>query len=212
MIRYIYGNDLHKFPQLARSMFKDRAAQFKIRHNWEVTVDADGYERDEYDAENPLYLIWQNPDGSHGGSLRLMPTVGRTMVNDHFTHLTDGVRIESPLIWECTRFCLAPGAHPGVAAALMLAGGQIMEEFGVEHFVGVFFGSMVRVFDRIGSKPDVIGTEGKGRAAISIGLWDFTPEAQARVAKTAGVTPELNKRWFEMSFGTVVDFEEQVAA
>jgi acyl homoserine lactone synthase len=94
----------------------------------------------------------------------------------------------------------------------MLAGGQIMEEFGVEHFVGVFFGSMVRVFDRIGSKPDVIGTEGKGRAAISIGLWDFTPEAQARVAKTAGVTPELNKRWFEMSFGTVVDFEEQVAA
>ena len=59
---------------------------------------------------NPLYIIWEDADGRHGGSMRIMPTVGRTMTNEHFLHLTDGVRIASPLIWECTRFCLAPGA------------------------------------------------------------------------------------------------------
>ena len=200
MIRYIYGEDLHKFPRLARTMFRDRAAQFKDRHDWEVSVDANGWERDEYDLENPLYLIWENADGTHGGSLRLMPTMGRTMLNDHFTHLTDGVTIQSPLIWECTRFCLAPGARSGVAAALMLAGGHVMEEFGVDHFVGVIFSHMVRVFRRIGSSPEVLGSQGTGRDAISVGLWEFSPETQEEVANSAGVSVAQSRQWFYQAF------------
>ncbi|WP_136443045.1 acyl-homoserine-lactone synthase [Pacificoceanicola onchidii] len=212
MIRYVYGEDLHKFPRLARTMFEDRAAQFKSRHDWDVSVDEDGLERDEYDHDNPLYIIWQNADGTHGGSLRLMPTMGPTMVNDHFTHLTDGVTIKSPLIWECTRFCLAKGARPGVAAALMLAAGHIMEEFGVEHFVGVIFAHMVRVFRRIGSCPEVLGTVGEGREAISVGLWEFTEDTQRAVAKSAGLSIDLSKRWFEMAFGSTMTTEELAAA
>ncbi|WP_425071945.1 acyl-homoserine-lactone synthase [Sagittula sp. S175] len=212
MIRYIYGNDLHKFPKLARTMFLDRADQFKTRLGWDVTVDEKGFERDEYDAENPLYVIWENADGTHGGSMRLLPTVGRTMVNDHFIHLTDGVRIESPLIWECTRFCLSRTATPGVAAALMLAGGEVMQEFGVQHYVGVFDARMVRIYKRIGSSPDILGQEGEGRALIAVGLWEFTAEAQAKVSKTAGITPELSKRWFELSFGEIVDEAGLIAA
>ncbi|CUH77946.1 acyl-homoserine-lactone synthase [Tropicibacter naphthalenivorans] len=212
MIRYIYGEDLHKFPKLARSMFLDRADQFKTRLGWAVNVDDRGFERDEYDDENPLYVIWENADGTHGGSMRLLPTIGKTMVNDHFIHLTDGVRIQSPLIWECTRFCLSRTATPGVAAALMLAGGEVMQEFGVEHYVGVFDARMVRIYRRIGSSPEVLGSEGEGREKISVGLWEFTSEAQASVSKSAGITPEMSKRWFELSFGTVVDLEGQIAA
>lgn len=212
MIRYIYGNDLHKFPKLARTMFLDRADQFKTRLGWDVTVDAKGFERDEYDAENPLYVIWENADGSHGGSMRLLPTIGRTMVNDHFSHLTDGVRIESPLIWECTRFCLSRNATPGVAAALMLAGGEVMQEFGIEHYVGVFDARMVRIYKRIGSSPDILGQEGQGRSMIAVGLWEFTAEAQAKVAKSAGISPELSKRWFELSFGEIIDEAGMIAA
>ncbi len=212
MIRYVYAEDLHKFPKLARSMFLDRADQFKTRLGWAVTVDAQGYERDEYDDENPLYVIWEYADGTHGGSMRLLPTVGKTMVNDHFIHLTDGVRIQSPLIWECTRFCLSRGATPGVAAALMLAGGEVMQEFGVEHYVGVFDARMVRIYRRIGSSPEVLGSEGTGREQISVGLWEFTPEAQASVSKSAGITPEMSKRWFELSFGGRVELSDQIAA
>jgi N-acyl-L-homoserine lactone synthetase len=204
MIRYIYGTDLHKFPKLAESMFRDRADQFKTRLGWEVSVDENGLERDEYDEENPLYVIWENRDGTHGGSMRLLPTVGRTMINDHFVHLTDGVRIQSPIIWECTRFCLARGANPGVAAALMLAGGEVMQEFGVEHYVGVFDARMVRIYRRIGSCPEVLGSQGEGSEQISVGLWEFTPSAQAHVSKSAGITPEMSKRWFALSFGGIV--------
>lgn len=206
MIRYIYGNDLHQFPKLARSMFLDRADQFKTRLGWEVSVDERGFETDEYDAENPLYVIWEQADGSHGGSMRLLPTTGKTMVNDHFVHLTDGVRIQSPLIWECTRFCLSRGATPGVAAALMLAGGEVMRNFGVEHYVGVFDARMVRIYRRIGSSPEVLGSQGQGRDRISVGLWEFAEDAQARVAKAAGITPEQSARWFALSFDAINPF------
>jgi acyl homoserine lactone synthase len=102
MLRYVYANDLHNFPKLSRTMFLDRADQFKTRLGWDVNIDADGYEMDEYDQFNPLYVIWEQPDGSHGGSMRFLPTTGRVMVNDVFGHLTGDTKIASPLIWECT--------------------------------------------------------------------------------------------------------------
>ena len=72
VLRYIYADDLIQFPKLARSMFKDRARQFADRLGWEVEVHADGSERDEYNDMNPLYVIWERSDGSHGGSMRFL--------------------------------------------------------------------------------------------------------------------------------------------
>ncbi|MEO3413460.1 acyl-homoserine-lactone synthase [Roseovarius sp. CAU 1744] len=201
MLRYIYGNDLFKHPALSATMFRDRADQFKNRLDWEVDVDHQGYERDSYDDLNPLYVIWENEDGTHGGSMRLLPTTGATMVNDHFPHLNNGVHITSPLIWECTRFCLSPEAGSRVAAALMLAGGEIMRNFAIKHYVGVFDARMVRIYRAIGASPDILGSEGEGRDRISVGLWEFTDEARARVAKRAGITPQQSEQWFNASFG-----------
>jgi N-acyl-L-homoserine lactone synthetase len=202
MLRYVYANDLAAFPELATSMFKDRADQFKTRLGWEVEVDGEGAERDSYDAMNPLYVIWEEPDGSHGGSMRFLPTTGPVMVNDHFGHLISGP-VTSPLIWECTRFCLARGAGAHVAAALMLGGGEIMQGFGVEHFVGVFDARMVRIYRMIGSSPEVLGSEGEGRDRISVGLWRFDRGAQAKVAARAGITPQQSRFWFDQSFGAM---------
>ncbi len=201
MLRYIYGNDLHKHPMLSETMFQDRADQFKERLGWEVSVDEAGHERDEYDSLNPLYVIWENENGTHGGSMRLLPTTGSTMVNDHFNHLNNGVHITSPLIWECTRFCLSPNAGSQVAAALMLAGGEIMRNFAIRHYVGVFDARMVRIYRAIGSSPEIVGSEGEGRDRISVGLWEFTDEARAKVARRAGITPEQSEEWFNTSFG-----------
>ncbi|MCH2093731.1 MAG: autoinducer synthase [Rhodobacteraceae bacterium] len=203
MIRYIYGNDLHNWPTLARSMFQDRATQFHDRLGWAVSVDARGEERDAYDAINPLYVIWEDGAGRHGGSMRFLPTTGQTMVNDHFMDLADGVRIESPFIWECTRFCLAPRPEPRTAAALMLAGGEIMTGFGVKHFVGVFDGLMQRVYRRIGATPDVLGTKGEGRAKLCVGLWEFSTETRARLSHGSGISEAQSKGWFQQAFGDV---------
>lgn len=201
MIRYLYADQLNSYPKLRDSMFRDRADQFKTRLGWEVMVDDDGFERDQYDDLNPLYVIWENADGMHGGSMRFLPTTGRTMVNEHFTDLLGGGTITSPLIWECTRFCLNRDAESRVAAALMLAGGEVMNGFGVAHFAGVFDARMVRIYRLIGSSPEILGSTGKGRDAISVGLWDFTTDAQAKVAAKAGLSLELSRLWFDRAFG-----------
>ncbi|SMY06051.1 acyl-homoserine-lactone synthase [Flavimaricola marinus] len=204
MLRYIYGSDLNEHSRLADSMFRDRAEQFHNRLGWDVTVDSNGWERDEYDDLNPLYVIWERPGGLHGGSMRFLPTTGQTMVNDHFLHLTDGVRITSPFIWECTRFCLSPEADGRIAAALMLAGGEIMRGFDISHFVGVFDSRMVRIYRMIGASPDVLGQDGTGRDKIAVGLWAYDPASRSRVLQRAGLSSDLSEHWFQRSFGRPV--------
>ncbi|KIN63699.1 Autoinducer synthesis protein [Sulfitobacter noctilucicola] len=202
MLRYLYADQLYKHPKLARAMFLDRADQFRTRLGWDVAVDADGGERDEYDEMNPLYVIWEEPGGGHGGSMRFLPTTGSVMINDHFGDLIDGP-VCSPLIWECTRFCLKRGAGGHVAAALMLGGGEIMQGYGIKHFVGVFDARMIRIYRMIGSSPEVLGSQGTGKDQISVGLWDFTLEAQAQIAERAGITLEQSRFWFDQGLGNI---------
>jgi len=211
MLRYIYARELQNFPKLRDSMFRDRADQFKIRLKWQVHVDDAGFERDEYDALNPLYVIWQTGNGLHGGSMRLLPTDGPTMVRDHFGHLIGNANIVSPQIWECTRFCLARDGEPRVAAALMLAGGEVMRNFGIEQYIGVFDARMERIYRAIGSEPRILGSEGEGRDRISLGLWRFTNEARARVARRARLSPELSQLWFDRSLGQSAQLQKQAS-
>ncbi|WP_425043721.1 acyl-homoserine-lactone synthase [Primorskyibacter sp. S87] len=201
MLRYLYADQLHHHPELAHAMFRDRADQFQTRLGWDVSVNQNGEEQDQYDELNPLYVIWEEPNGGHGGSMRFLPTTGPVMVNDIFGHLTGGSPICSPLIWECTRFCLARGTSSNVAAALMLGGGEIMTGFGIQHFAGVFDERMVRIYKAIGSSPEILGSEGEGRDRISVGLWEYSSQAQARVASRAGVSAELSRLWFARDIG-----------
>ena len=201
MLRYIRAADLPRFPILRDGMFRDRAVQFRERLGWEVSVGEDGFERDAYDAEDPVYILWVRPEGSHGGSMRFLPTTGPTMVNDHFGSLTDGARIESPAIWECTRFCLAPDATAGVSAALMLGAMEVGRHFGLTHLVGVFDARMVRIYRRLGWGPTILGTEGQGRDAISAGLWSIDARIRARLLAAAGVSDEVSRFWVSRSLG-----------
>ncbi len=211
MLRYIYADELETLPRLKAGMFKDRAAQFSQRLGWEVTVDEDGFERDSYDDLNPLYILWERPDGTHGGSLRLLPTTGDTMINDHFTELTEGVKIQSPLIWECTRFCLARGAGANVSSALMLGVLEIGLKSHLDHIVGVFDARMIRVYARVGWGPTVLGTLGTGREAISAGLWPVEQSYRPRLLSKAGISSEVSNHWYGRSFGAIKEQFEAVA-
>jgi N-acyl-L-homoserine lactone synthetase len=186
MLQLLSAADLDRRPALRDSMFRDRAAQFRGRLGWPVAVDAAGRERDAYDALDPLYLICEGPDGRHAGSLRLMPTTGRCMVNEHFAHLLGGP-LRSPLIWEATRFCLAPGAAPQVAPRLLLGGAGAMAAFGLTHLLGVFDAAMTRVYRRLGAEPEVLGEAG----GIAVGLWHEDARARARLMARAGLAAPL---------------------
>lgn len=201
MLRFIYADELHHHPKLRKTMFQDRADQFDARLGWDVSVNSDGFEIDNYDAQNPLYVIWQNPDGGHGGSMRFLPTTGSTMVNDHFSDLTGGVHIASPFIWECTRFCLARGASRTVSAALMLGGLELGLGHHLSHAVGVFDARMVRIYRHLGWPPEILGTNGSGADAISVGLWAFTEAMRPILLRKAGLSAELTRHWYARAFG-----------
>ena len=188
MIHFVYGDALVSRPSLAHSMFIDRAEQFKTRLGWDVNVDDLGEERDEYDFLNPLYVIIANKDGRHEASMRLLPTTGKTMVNDHFQEITHGVPIESPMIWECTRFCTSPDAEPYAAKKLMAAGGKLMQEFCIDHFVGVFDRKMLPVYRIIGCVPTIVGWSKNDRNKTGVGLWEYDANDYKRLLDGCGIT------------------------
>lgn len=212
MIRFVYADQLNLYPLLAESMFRDRTSQFKERLNWEVTVDENGWEKDEYDQLNPLYIIWENAEGRHGGSVRIMPSVGRIMTNEHFLDATGGVTIRSPLIWECTRFCLAPDAPVGVAAALLAAGVELGLRFGLDQALGVIYAKTLPIYRRIGSSPEVIGMMGEGAERIAVGLWPISVEARAEISRKSGIPLSVMARWFDASFPARVVEDSRLAA
>lgn len=178
MIHIVHKNDSDNFPELFRSMYEHRAAQFRDRLNWEVNVDADGKETDEYDSINPLYVILTDEQGTHCASMRFLPTTGDTMINDHFTELTGGVVIKSPYIWECTRFCLAPNADRRASRKVLLATMELGLRLKVEFFVGVFSKQMLRVYQRIGWSPVVVGQGEVGGDEVCSGLWPVSQEVR----------------------------------
>lgn len=191
MFTLVYGDDLTDFPQLANQMFCDRRVQFKEELGWDLSIDGEGRETDEYDLQNPLYLILRDAGGRHLASSRLMPTTGPTMIADHFSQLTHGVEIESPLIWECTRFFVAQrGAESRKnAAALMWAGCQFGLRSGVQFYVGVTAAHMVRVFAACGWPAEVIGRQDGPDGEICACLWEIDQSICDRLADRARIVP-----------------------
>ncbi|MEM9796712.1 MAG: acyl-homoserine-lactone synthase [Pseudomonadota bacterium] len=197
MIRYTYALDLDRIPDLAADMFRDRTTQFRDRMGWDVTVDDLGWETDEYDAMDPLYVIAEDAQGCHAGSMRFLPTTGPTMLGDVFGHLMGGAPLRSPVIWECTRFCLSPEAGPGVARKLLIAACRLGLDMGLSHSVAVFDDQMARVYRRLGWAPEIIGSAD----GISAGIWAFTPEIHDDLCRRAGIEASETRRWFEAAFG-----------
>ena len=195
MLRYIYSYELNDYPKLKASMFRDCAMEFSDCLKWAVDVDVNGFEQDEYDALNPLYVIWMFPNGTHGGSMRVLPTNGKIMVNDHFSDVI-GHKVQSEHIWEATRFCLSPNLNDNVvqvSAALILAGCQIGLRQNLESMIAIFDPRMVRVYRRLGWSLKILGSIGAGRNRICAGTWTFDHEIQARMAHQAGIPVKLSE-------------------
>ena len=196
MLRYLYKSELDAFPHLRDSMYSDRVYQFKTLLNWDVSVNDLGQEVDEYDILNPLYVIWEDVSGRHAGSMRLMPTTGRCMVNEYFTDLLGGGSIQSPFMRESTRFCLSRYAPRETAARLTLSAGEVMLGCGVEQCLGVFDQRMIRIYRLLGSSPNLIAQTGQGKEFIGIGLWTLDAVQREQICQIAEVEPQESEQWF----------------
>ncbi|MFP5435762.1 MAG: acyl-homoserine-lactone synthase [Alphaproteobacteria bacterium] len=89
-----------------RSMFAARKSVFVDLLKWDVPVLDGRYEVDQFDDVHATYLILAEPDGTHLGSARLLPTTRPHILSDLYRDLCDEAPPRSPDIFEITRFCL----------------------------------------------------------------------------------------------------------
>jgi acyl homoserine lactone synthase len=106
MLQLVTANSYGEFAADLAEMHRLRYRVFKERLDWDVFVSG-GMEFDEFDALRPAYILHRSHDGYLQGCVRLLPSVGPTMLRDTFPVLLDGSTAPSrPGIWESSRFAI----------------------------------------------------------------------------------------------------------
>jgi acyl homoserine lactone synthase len=178
MIIVIQQYNAHEYSHLMDQMFQMRARVFHDRLRWNVRV-VEGRERDKYDDEGPVYLIYTDDRMREvKGSLRLLPTTGPTLLADIFSDtLPAGVHLSAPTIWECTRLCLddrllasGPGHQLLLDSTALIAGSfEVAMRAGIETIIGNFDSSMLRLYRQLGCEVEVLGSTLRYGGAIYLG-------------------------------------------
>lgn len=196
MIVVIPGEERARFPRLIDEMHRLRRSMFHERLRWQVTI-VNRWEIDVYDALDPLYVLALDDSERVIGGLRLLPTTGCTMLNDSFAQLLpEGARIESPLIWESSRFMvrLDGGGRAEMPminrtiGELGLALNEIGKAAALTHIVTVHDRAMHQMLARCGcageplAPPKAIGGVETRAAFYEVGV-----EWESRVRRLSGL-------------------------
>lgn len=200
MIIAIESVDQNKHPKLFDQMFQMRAEVFADRLGWDVTVE-NGREIDRFDAEDPLYLFsLDDQTGQLRGAVRLLPTTGPNMLRDVFSVLMPGGTVESPLIWESSRFAVNPrifrtqdraeANHTVNRTTVELLCGMVEagQKAGIEHIVSVFDARMARIFRSIDCRYEQIGTPSRiGKTMTYAGLFEISDAMRERLGAAGNI-------------------------
>ncbi|MDI4231732.1 acyl-homoserine-lactone synthase [Bradyrhizobium sp. Arg237L] len=178
-------------------MHRLRHRVFKLRMAWEVQSSGD-MEIDDFDALHPDYLIQVDENGQVQGSVRLLPTLGPTMLRDTFPVLLEGQPAPSaPQVWESSRFAIdvpadAPkGDHGITRAAYELFAGMV--EFGLSRqltdIVTVTDVRMERILRRTGWPLRRIGNPSTlGNTLAVAGYLEISRDTLASLREAGGLS------------------------
>lgn len=194
MIFAIESADQDKYPDLFDAMFRMRAEVFSGRLGWDVTVE-NGREIDRFDSETPLYLLsLDERSGQLRGAVRLLPTTGPNMLRDVFSVLMPRGTVESPLIWESSRFAVNPRIFEArdraeanhlvnrITVELLCGMVETAQQAGIEHIVSVFDARMARIFRSIDCRFEQLGTPVRiGKVMTYAGLFDIGADMRSRL-------------------------------
>ncbi|MGN8547012.1 acyl-homoserine-lactone synthase [Bradyrhizobium sp. 13971] len=182
-------------------MHRLRHRVFKLRMAWDVQSSGD-MEVDDFDALSPTYLVQLSPSGQVQGSVRLLPTLGPTMLRDTFPALLEGQSAPSaPEVWESSRFAIdvpadAPkGDHGITCAAYELFAGMV--EFGLSRqltdIVTVTDVRMERILRRAGWPLRRVGNPSAIGSTLAVaGYLEISRETLANLRKAGCLsTPVL---------------------
>lgn len=197
MIQLITPPSYGEFSSTLVEMYRMRHRVFKLRMAWDVQTSGD-MEMDEFDALHPIYLTQVSENGRVQGSVRLLPSLGPTMLRDTFSALLEGHPAPStPLVWESSRFAIdvatdAPkGDHGITRAAYELFAGMV--EFGLSRqltdIVTVTDVRMERILRRAGWPLRRIGNPSTiGNTLAVAGYLEISRDTLASLRKAGGLS------------------------
>lgn len=146
MIALLPGEARAHFPRFMNEMLDLRLSVGRLRQDRSPGPVHRLAALDYFDSLDPLYVLALDDDERVAGALRLLPTTGGTMLNDAFAAaLPEGQRIESPLIWEASRWTLrgvedplGQGPHlDRTIAQLGVSLNEIAEAAALTHLIAV---------------------------------------------------------------------------
>lgn len=196
MIRIVRGHERHKFQKEMAEYHNLRKRVFHDKLGWDVPI-INNWEIDGYDVLDPVYLLSVNEQDRVVGGVRLLPTMSFNMLNDTFAELLpEGKRIESPLIWESSRFVvdtdideqIGPKRISRAAAEVILGMNEIGEMYGLTHIVTVYDMFMRRLLLRIGCAGDPISEPRRiGKVMTYAVFVEVGPSVRAALEESTGV-------------------------
>lgn len=200
MITIVEKSNLDQFPHLVEDMYRTRARVFSERLGWDVNV-VNGLEIDEFDEADPLYLISTDDEiRQFYGSVRLLRTTGPNMLRDVFHCLLDeGEVVESPLIWESSRFSINPDVTQDgnrfdktlvnrITFELLLGLTEVGMMVGIDFVVSVYDARMARIFRSAKCTSTIIGTPQRiGKVKAYAGLFETNQSMIDQLAQAGSI-------------------------
>lgn len=196
MIQLITSDSYGEFVDELAEMHRLRYRVFKERLDWEVETAGD-MEVDEFDSLQPAYLLLRDFDGRLLGCVRLLPSLGPTMLCDAFPALLpDGLIPGASDVWESSRFALdlhsdAPKAAGGLAAPTYELFADMVEfglARGLSKIVTVTDVRMERILRRAAWPLDRLGLPRPiGTTMAVAGYLDVSYEALMRLRSLGGL-------------------------
>jgi acyl homoserine lactone synthase len=162
MIQVIDRSNAHLYVDVLKSFAELRYEVFIKRCGWDNIAGSEGYEQDQFDDENAVYLICRNLRGQVVGGARLLDTSRRCLLNHTFPYLVNGPVPEDRRVFEVTRFVVDPRKERlegcgNVCEELLWALQEYGAWAGLTHLVSVSYLSLEPILRRAGYRSRRMG-------------------------------------------------------
>jgi acyl-homoserine lactone synthase len=138
MVQVIVGATNPQCESLLAEMFRHRHEIFVREKGWDLQ-SRDGLECDKYDTGDTVYLIEFDGSSKIGASMRLNPTDGPCLLEDHFADMCERPIPRGRDVWELTRGAVSADLRrSGIYGRVICAMVEAALLWGVKKGIGIF--------------------------------------------------------------------------
>jgi acyl homoserine lactone synthase len=183
---------------LDASLAQYRHQVFVEQLGWALPCTQSGFERDQYDRHDTIYVVARDDSGAICGCARLLPTTRPYLLREIFPFLlaADMPAPESQDVWELSRFAASTGEFVDESASwavrpMLASVVECAAKLGAKQLIGVTFLSMERLFRRIGVHAHRAGHAQRIDDRMVVACWI---DIDCQTLTALGLDPTLAER------------------